>query len=142
MAGRIKGQEVEAIIIVDGKPQRNITTIRSFEFAWKLEVSAEGYLGESTDRRDAVFKGISGRMELHIENAEIFTFLAKVVDRARDRSAGLRVNIKATLRFPNGDRPRVIIPDVEFGEIPFNFGSRTDFGTVSLDFEASEANVV
>lgn len=142
MSGRIKGQEVEAIIIVNGAPQRNITTIRNFEFAWQMEISTEGYLGESTDRRDSVFKGVRGSMEMHIENADIFSFMQQVVDRARDRSAGLRVNIKATLRFPNGDRPRILIPDVEFGEIPFNFGSRSDFGTVSLTFEAQEGSVV
>lgn len=142
MPQRIKGQEVEAIIIVDGAPQRTITAIRSIEVAFQLEMLSEGYLGETTNRRDALFRGVRGRMEMHMENADVFTLIQKIIERARNRQAGTRINVKATLRYPNGDRPRVVIPDVEFGEIPMNFASRSDYGTVSLDFEAQEAQVV
>lgn len=142
MSQRIKGQEVEVIMVVNGLPKDTITTIRSFEFAFQTEVLKEGYLGETTDRRDSIFRGVRGRMELHIENSDIFTLLTDIVDKARRRTPGTRINVKASLNFPNGQRSRLLIPDVEFGEIPFNFGSRSDYGAVTLEFEASEASII
>lgn len=142
MAQRIKGQEVEVLLVVDGTPQSTITTVRNFELGIQTEILREGYLGETTDRRDSIFRGVRGRMELHIENATIFTFLKSVVDKARRRTPGTRINLKATLNFPNGDRPRVLVPDVEFGEFPLNFGSRSDYGAITLEFEASEYQVI
>ena len=122
MAQRIKGQEVEAILIVNGVPQTNITAIKSFEFAFQLEIQSEGYLGETTDRKDSVFKGIRGSMEMHLESQAVFELIRAIVDKARRREPGTRINLKATLNFPNGDRPRVIIPDCEFGEHQLLFG--------------------
>lgn len=142
MAQRIKGQEVELILIVDSVPQTNITTVRSFDFAFQLEVLKEGYLGETTDRRDSIFRGIAGKFELHIENQSILTLVTTVVDKARRRTPGTRINIKSTLNFPNGQRPRIIIPDVEIGEFPFSFGSRSDYLTSTINYEAAEAQVI
>lgn len=142
MADRIKGQEVEVIVIVDGEPQSTVTTVRSLEVAIQMETMSEGYLGETTNRKDDIFRGVRGRIEFHLENDDVFTLIKTIVDRARRRVAGVVINMKATLRFPNGDRPRVIIPDVKFGEIPLNFGSRSDYGTLGLDFEASEYQTV
>lgn len=142
MAQRIKGLEVEAILVADGVVQDTITDVRSFEVAFQTEILREGYLGETTDRRDEVFRGVRGRMELHFENRDVFTLFAKIVDRARRRTPGTRINIKATLNFPNGQRPKVIINDAFFGELPMNFASRTDYGTVGLEFEASDARTL
>lgn len=142
MAQRIKGQEVEVLIVVDGVPQTSLFDIKSFQIAFKQEIKTEGYLGETSDRRDSIFSGVSGSFEAHVETAEFFTFYQAVIDKARRRTPGTQVNIKATLNFPNGDRPRVLIPDVEFGELPLNFGSRSDYGSVSISFEAMEASIL
>lgn len=142
MAQRIKGQEVEAILVVNGAPQLSTTDIKSFELTLQLEILSEGYLGETTDRKDSVFKGIAGSLELHVENQEFLRLFQAIVDKARRRTPGTRINLKATLNFPNGDRPRVLIPDVEFGELPLNFGSRTDYGAITLSFEASSMQVL
>lgn len=142
MAQRIKGQEVEAILVVNGAPQLTTTDIKSFELTLQLEILSEGYLGETTDRKDSVFKGIAGSLELHVENQEFLKLFQTIVDKARRRTPGTRINLKATLNFPNGDRPRVLIPDVEFGELPLNFGSRTDYGAITLSFEASNMQVL
>lgn len=139
---RIKGQEVEVILVVDGTPQANITDVRSFEIAAKLELKEEGYLGEKTNRYDEIFNGIRGRIELHFENQDVFDLMKSVADRAKRRTPGTQINIKATLNFPNGQRPRVIIPDCFFGEIPINFASRSDYGTVGLEFNAADFNVL
>ena len=65
-----------------------------------------------------------------------------VLDKARRREPGTRFNIKSTLNFPNGSRARIIIRDVEFGELPISFGSRSDYGMFSVDYGASEATVL
>lgn len=141
MAQRIKGQEVELLLSVNNVPLTSTTDIRSFEVTFQQEIMSEGYLGETTNRKDAIFNGISGSMELHIENRDFFNLFTAIVDKARRRTPGTRINLKATLNFPNGDRPRLFVPDLEFGELPLNFGSRSDYGTINLTFEASEATV-
>ena len=52
------------------------------------------------------------------------------------------INIKASLNFASGATPRVIIPDVHFGEVPISFGSRQDYGSFSLTFEADTVKVI
>jgi len=142
MAQRIKGQEVEVLLVVNGEPQAALFDIRSFELAFQNEILTEGYLGETTDRRDSIFKGVSGRFEAHVENEAFLQFFTTLVDKARRRAPGTQINIQATLNFPNGQRPRIFIPDAEFGELPLNFGSRSDYGSVTVTFEAAEASVL
>ena len=135
---RVRGQEVEAILVVDGVAQTTITDIRSFEVAVKLETKEEAYLGETTNRYDTIYNGARGRMEFHYENADVFTMVTSLIDVAKRRTPGVQVNVKATLNFSNGDRPIILVSDVQFGEIPFNFASRSDYGTFSLEFQASD----
>src|SRR6185295_7931744 len=102
-----------------GVPQATITDIRSFEVAAQLEILREGYLGETTDRRDEIYRGVRGRMEIHFENGDVFNLMRGVVDRARRRNQTAIdevINIKATLNFPGGGRPIVLIRDAFFGE--------------------------
>lgn len=142
MSQRIKGQETQLLLIVDGVSQSEITAIRNHEFAFQLEVSREGYLGETTDRRDSVFRGIRGRFSLHLENASIFSLLQQVLNKARRRTPGTRINLKTTLNFPNGQRVRVMVPAIEFGELPFNTGGRAEFVETTVEYEAAEAQII
>ena len=123
---RIRGESVE-IQVIDGGQLTSINDIRSFEFAAQLEILREGYLGETSDRRDEIYRGYRGRMELHFENQDFLEFMRSVIDRARRRRLGVQINIKATLNFPNGESPIVNLIDCYFGEIPVTFGSRTDY---------------
>ncbi len=138
MGQRIKGQEVELLLVVNGNPKSNLTSVRSFEVTLNTEILSEGYLGETTERKDSIFKGLSGKMSLHIDSQEILKVFQAIVDKARRRTPGTKINVKATLNFPNGQRPRVLISDVEFGPMPLSFGSRQDYGSVDLNFEASD----
>lgn len=139
---RIKGQETEVLLVVDGVVQDTVTDVRSFEVASKMEIKEEGYLGEKTNRYDDVFNGIRGRIEFHFENSDVFDLIKSVVDRAKRRTPGTQINIKTTLNFPNGDRPRVLVSDCYFGEMPISFGGRADYGTFGLDFAASDYSVL
>lgn len=142
MAQRVKGQEVVVQIVKDSEVLNTISDIRSFEVSFQMEVLREGYLGETTNRRDSIFTGIAGRMELHFENKDIFDLIKDLLDKARRRTPGATINIQAVLNMPNGERPKINILDAEFGEIPVGFGSRQDYGTISLTFEAAEASVI
>ena len=139
MAARIKGQETEVVVIADGVPQTNLTDIKDSEFAFKMEIIQEGYLGQTTDKYDSVFKGVRGKMTLHFDNPDVFTMALKIKDKARRRTPGVKFNLKMTLNFPSGRRARVVIPDVEFGELPFNFSDRSQFVSHSIEFAASDA---
>ena len=138
MSARIRGQEVEILIVIGGQVQDTITDVRSFEIAPQLDILVEDYLGETTDRPDSIFRGVTGRMAIHIENDDIFDLWDSIINKARRRTPGTQINIKATLNFGNGDRPRVTLNDCEFGSLPLSFGSRADYGEVSLEFRAAD----
>lgn len=142
MAQRIKGQETEVIMIVNGVAQSTITDVRSFELTFQLAISSEGYLGETTNRKDSIFNGCQGSIELHFENDDVLDLFKSIVDKARRRTPGTRINIKTTLNFPNGDRRRIILSEAEFGDLRMAFGSRSDFGTISMPFECSDGTFI
>lgn len=139
-APRIKGQEFELILIQNNVPLPAVTDVRSFEMAAQLEILKEGYLGETTDRRDSVYRGYRGRMAVHFEDRGILDLMRAAVDKARRRTATgvIKINLKVTLNFPEGQRVRVVLKDLNFGEIPLSVGSRTDYAEVSLDFEGED----
>lgn len=137
---RIKGQDVEVGVVIDGRLQASTADVKSCEFAFKLSVQEEGYLGEKTNRYDMVFSGIRGRMEIHSKNVEVFDVVEAIVNKAKNRTPGVTINVKATLNFPNGQRARLVFRDVAFGEIPFNVGDRASYVSGSLEFQGSDFN--
>jgi len=138
MADRIRGQEV--IISVTG-PQGNVSAIdavQSFEVEHQIDILSEGYLGEVAERKDEIFTGISGKMEVHIPAAEYLAFAQQVIDKAQRRIPGTTVfNITATLNFPDGRIARCVYRDVAFGSIPLNVGAREDYVTSTIEFACS-----
>lgn len=138
MSQRIKGQEISLNVVLDGAIQDSITDIRNFEVTPKIDILDEQYLGQTTDQFDEIFKGVHGKFDIHFESQDVFLFIQAVVNRARRRTPGTVVNIKATLNFPNGDRPRVALQNVFFADFPITFGSRSDYGQISMEFSASE----
>lgn len=139
---RVKGMEVQLILVLNGAPQATITDIVNWEMTWQFEIKKQGYLGESTERRDEVFLGIATRAEYHFENQDIFKLIQAIQDRAKRRVPGNKINMKSTLNFPNGDRPRVLVPDLFFGNLPMNFPGRTEYGAITLDAEAADAKTI
>jgi len=139
---RIKGQEVELIFVEDNNPLPTMIDVKSFEMTAQLEVLKEGYLGETTDRRDSVYRGFAGKMEIHMENRQVLDFMRRLIDKARRRVPGVRINCKATLNYPGGDTARVVLNNLSFGEVPLNFAGRTDYGTISLAFEGEDYQLI
>jgi len=135
---RIKGQEVEVLLVVDGEVQTSLTDIQSFEMMLDFETLQEGYLGEKNDRFDEIYKGVSGSISLHNSSPDTFSFFDTVKQRAQRQSPGTVVNVKATLNYPSGERRRVIVQDAFFDPMGIAFGSRSEYGSTKLDFKASE----
>lgn len=138
MAQRIKGQEVRVVMVAPSGTVTALSDVQSLEVEVKTEILSEGYLGETTERKDDIFKGASGKMEVHLETEDYFRFVREVVDRSQRRTpAAARFNIICTLAFPNGDRPRVLLEDIFFGAAPLNIGSREEYVSASVEFECS-----
>lgn len=141
-AQRIKGQEVALDIIVDGVVMGSIGPASSFEAEFMMDILSEGYIGETTERKDSIFKGVKGSASLHMNDAQTFTLIQTAVDKARRRTPGVAINAKAAMRFPNGQVVRVLFPALEFGAMPVDFGSREDYGELKLEWECSEATIL
>lgn len=138
---RIKGQEVEILVLKDGQIQQ-FTDIQSFEMTQETETKEEEYLGEKANRYDEIYKGYSFSIGMHNSSPQLFPFLAAIKDRAQRRTPGTTINIKATLNFPSGLRSRVILNDAFFDAAGINFGSRSDYGTTTLPGKGSDFRVL
>jgi hypothetical protein len=145
MAQRIKGQEVRVTVTGPAGNEESIGSggIASFEIEFKTEILSEGYLGETTERKDDIFKGVGGRMTLHLDRQSYFSFVQRVTDRSQRRTASsARFNVLASLQFPNGQRPRVLLEDVFFGPLPVNVGGRDEYVEASIEFECAQGRVL
>jgi hypothetical protein len=135
---RVRGQEVSVQVVQNGKIVAELTDVKSFDVEFQMDVMKEGYLGEFTDRRDDMFKGISGKIEFHIENNAPFDFINAVVQRSQSRVKGTQFNVQSTVNLPNGQVKRLLVNDIFFSSIPVNVSGRSDYVTYSLPYEAAE----
>lgn len=129
-------------MLIDGAPRENFGFARSLEFTFKTERKEEGYLSETTQRYDTIFNGVEGKTQHHFDRPEPFNIIRAIIDKARRRTPGTQFNLRATLNFPNGQKARLVFRDVEFGPLPISFSSRSDYGSFSLDFACSEAQIL
>jgi len=138
---RIKGQEVAVLIVRDGSLEAELTDIQNFNFEVQTEIISQGYLGEKTNRKDDVYRGVKFDMELHLHASDWFTFLAAVLDRTKRNTPDVVFNISAVMSFPNGDTPTVLIRDVKFGAFPHSVPERGDYVKIKVEGEADDFEV-
>lgn len=117
-------------------------SIQDAEITVKLTKLEEGYLGETSDRYDDVFMGVDGTFTCHMTTAKIYDVLQAIIDRARRRVPGTKFNFKMTLQFPNGDRRRIVIPDIFFDAIPNSIPKRDQYASLKLTFSAANAQFI
>lgn len=141
-APRIRGEDVEVMIVVDNAIDTTFTDIKSVEVSYDFEIKEEGYVGEKSNRYDDIYKGASGKISMHNSTPALFDFFQKIKNRAQRRTPGVKVNIKATLNYPSGERRRVIMQDVFFDPMGLNFAGRTEYGASDLSFKCSEPRVL
>jgi hypothetical protein len=138
MAQRLKGQEIFIAVLVNGVQQASLHDVKNFSITPNFDKVEEGYLGETTNRFDEIFKGCGVELEVHTEDEGVFAFLEAVKDRAQRRTPGTVINIIATLQYPNGQRPRIVLKDVFFADLPFNVGSRSDYASFKISGSCSD----
>jgi hypothetical protein len=142
-AQRVKGQEVSIAITVDGALQTQIDTIQSAEIEFEIELMEEGYLGETSDRVDSVFKLIRLNLTGHANSQAYLELADKIAARARNRAGGaVRIDVVGSFAFPNGDFPSIVIADVFFENIPFSIGNRNEFVEFTLAGKASDYTII
>ena len=138
MAQRIKGQEVVGSFTGPTGDVSGLEDILSLEAELDLEILQEGFLGETADRFDDIFHGVSGQVELHLEKTAYFKFTEQVQDRAQRRTpSGGVFNFTATFQFPNGQRARLTFEDIFFGALPLNVASRKDYVKATVQWKCS-----
>ena len=136
MAQRLKGQEVTLSFQGPTGREDGLEVVKDFEADLQLEILREGYLGETADRRDDLYKGVTGRATLHLESGAYFRFTQRVQDRAERRSpAAGKFHATASFQFPNGDRARLTFEDIFFDALPIRAPSRADYVEVTIAWE-------
>jgi hypothetical protein len=142
-AQRIKGQEVSISIILDGSLQTRIDTIQSADIEFEMELLEEGYLGETSDRVDSVFKLVSLTLEGHVNSQAYLELADAIVKRAQRRVGGaVRIDVVGSFAFPNGDFPSLLLPDVQFDSIPLSIGGRNEFVSITLTGKSSSYKII
>jgi len=138
MAERIKGQEVSITFIEGGKVVHEVNDVQSADVEFQMEILSEGFLGETTDRKDDVFRGVSGRVTIHLEDSESLSFFHRLIARSRRHIDTFHVHMYMTLDFPSSGDPVLVLYDIRFGAIPLSMSDRASYTTVDLEFECSD----
>ena len=144
MAQRIKGQETSLVFTSSSVGvETSLSDIQSLEMEIKMEILSESYLGETSERKDDIFKGFHGKIEAHVERAEYFRLQQRLVDRSRRRTpADAQFNCATTLNYPNGEIVRVLYQDIFFASLSTAIASREDYVKISFEFECANYKVI
>jgi|SRR5215831_7456233 len=137
---RVRGQEVQIKITQAGKLQRTLSAIESATFTVMIDILRKGYLGETTDRRDDIYKGCKFEFSFDPESNESLILVATLRDRAQRRTAQAAAQVNAVFiaNFPNGQRPRITIPDLKFQDPTLSFANRDSYVGFRFQTEAED----
>lgn len=143
MTQRIKGQNLRVSVTGPAGVEEGLVDVQSFEAELQLEIQTENYLGETTSRKDDIFNGVRGRMEIHLETALWFDFVDRVKARSQRRTPADEVfNCVTSVEFEDGTRRIISIEDIFFGPLPLRAGSRAEYVTATIDFESSDVRFI
>lgn len=134
----VKGQEVSISLVRDDVPEDTLTNITDFEWTDALEIISKGYLGQTTEQKDMIYKGVKFSLKLHIFRQAYFDFRQGVINIARRVTPDSQVVIAGVLNMPSGETPDFTIPDAQFGNLPHNIAGREAYVEIQLQGEASE----
>lgn len=137
---RIRGQEITLRLTRGNIVQRTITAIKDFTAQLDFEKSDEGYLGETTNRKDDIFNGASGSFTVDAEGQDLFLF-CDFVKRKAQRKLPVNqdaVNMSGRFAFPNGDTPKLQLKDLKFGPMPIGVPGRTQYVNTAFDYSTDD----
>jgi hypothetical protein len=143
MGQRIKGQEVVLDMISPNGRESELGDVVSASITYQLDILKQRLLGETTDRKDDIFRGLEGEMEIQLENRDALRFIDRVKDRATRRTpASERFAITMTFNFPEGGSARIQLSPIYFGNIPLNVSGGDEYVTMSLTFESEDGRIL
>lgn len=140
---RLKGQDTIITVLKDGDLQAKIDSITNTEVTFELDILTENYLGETSERYDTIFKGMTFKVEGHMTNKQAIEVSDSIVAKAQRRAGGaVRIDMATTLIFPNGDLVTISVPDLSFQSIPITQGGREEYVSFSWEGKASEYELI
>jgi hypothetical protein len=139
---RLKGQETQVVVTSTSTGvETSFGDIKSGEINLDMDILSEGYLGQTTEKKDSVFKGVSGSLTFHSEDAGTIDLMNRIKLATQLRLPGEVFSIVTTYSFANGSR-RIVLSPVSFGTIPINNGGRDEYVEFKLDFAADDGTVI
>lgn len=123
MGYRVLGQEVRVSITVGGVLAKTLTAIKSLDVTFKGEAVKSDYLGQPGPDFDEVADGVDLKLEFEVDDPGFFDLLARLIRRKQGLEI-FQVNISARFQFRNGVTRLVVIPDVQFADIPMSVPER------------------
>lgn len=122
----------------------SFTTFKSINFRYDLQAISVGYLGETTERKDDIFKGVSGTLEMDVQDPEYLYFLDFLMKRAQRKLdlASSRVNVTASFNFPSGATPKLLIRGLAFDASELASSGRDAYVGLSLPYQSEEPRLI
>lgn len=141
---RLKGQDVVVRITRQGRLEAQITAVKDFAINVDAASIQEGYLGEPEDRFDDIVNGCSGSITVAHEGPEVLRLVQFIIDRAQRKIVGddAKINVTARFNFPDGRRPRVMVRDLKFDQIPIGASGRAEYVNTTFSFKAPTPKIL
>lgn len=143
---RLKGQEVSIRLTRANRVETTLTAIKDLTIQWDFATQEEGYLGETTMRKDDIFNGMSGSLTIDAEDQALFQFIDFLKRRAQRRPDTpineSRVNMTARFTFPNGQTPRILVKDMKFDAVPIATPSRDAYVNGTFSWKAEDSRIL
>ncbi len=137
---RILGEEITVNIVRGGVLETTLTSVMSFNSKEELELKKTGYLGETADRVDQVYKSSDFDMNLHLTTADFFAFKKAVREKAQRKTPNLVFNISRNMFFSNGQTVTSTWADCAFGPFEEKASSRADYFEVKISGSSSSVD--
>lgn len=134
---RIKGQEIQVRLTKGGDLVRTLTACESLTFTVKVDILRKSYLGETTDRRDEIYRGVALELSWDAESADVLDILQAIADRASKRTAAgdAQINVTFSIAF-QGKRARISVPDLKFQDPGLSVSGRDQYVPFKISAEA------
>ena len=129
------------LIVRDGALEDTLTDIQNFNIELDVELISRGYLGETSERKDEIYKGTKFDFEMHTHTQDYLSFFEAIRNRAKRLTPDTIFNITTVLNYPNGDTPTRLLPDCHFGPLGDKTPSRGEYKTSKVQGEVGDDTV-
>ncbi len=135
---KLKGQEINCIVVVNGKQEDKVGPWLDLDVTLRKEVLEADYLGETTTDFDSVFRGCQLTMKGHLRGASWLKLIDGDIRKARYMAGAIiRVDLVAVIKFPGLVLPWTFA-NLTFADHKITITDRKSFVEASLDAYCSE----